>query len=390
MTTHPNTFRSLRTAAAIGVATMLATGCQFGGLNSLALPGTAGHGRGAFLVTVELPDVSTLPQNSPVMIDDVTVGSIAGLKAIQRPDGTFYAAVTLALDPTVTLPANAEVRVAQTSLLGSQHIQLSDPTDTAPVGTLTGGATLPTSNASSYPTTEDVLSSLGVVVNKGNLGALEDITDELYRAVAGRAGQFGDLIPRLAELTAAVDHQTSDIITAAEHLNRFAATLARGNDQLGRALQALPAALKVLNDNGTNIVAAFAALRRLGEVAARVLAETKTDFAADLKDAYAVITPISEHVNELIDALPILPAFPLPLRGVPRAVRGDYLNSFLTLDLTVRRFGENMFTTSALDPNMKHLGDVLNPPDFLTGAMANLSGQAANPMQLPPAPTGGG
>ena len=46
-----------------------------------------------------------------------------------------------------------------------------------------------------------MLSSLGVVVNKGNLGALQDITDELYAAVAGRAGQFADLIPRLAELT---------------------------------------------------------------------------------------------------------------------------------------------------------------------------------------------
>ena len=41
-----------------------------------------------------------------------------------------------------------------------------------------------------YPTTEEVLSSLGVVVNKGNLGALQDITDETYNAVAGRAGQL--------------------------------------------------------------------------------------------------------------------------------------------------------------------------------------------------------
>ena len=46
-----------------------------------------------------------------------------------------------------------------------------------------------------------MLSSLGVVVNKGNLGALQDITDEAFAAVAGRQGSFADLIPRLAELT---------------------------------------------------------------------------------------------------------------------------------------------------------------------------------------------
>ena len=67
-----------------------------------------------------------------------------------------------------------------------------------------------------------MLSSLGVVVNKGNLGALQDITDEIYAAVAGRAGSFVDLIPRLAELTGSLQQQTADIIAAADGLNRFA------------------------------------------------------------------------------------------------------------------------------------------------------------------------
>ena len=83
------------------------SGCEFGGLNSLNMPGTAGHGEGAYTITVELPDVATLPQNSPVMVDDVTVGSVSGIDAVQRADGTFYAAVKLSLDKNVNLPANA-------------------------------------------------------------------------------------------------------------------------------------------------------------------------------------------------------------------------------------------------------------------------------------------
>ncbi len=44
--------------------------------------------------------------------------------------------------------------------------------------------------------------------------------------------------------------------------------------------------------------------------------------------------------------------------------------------------GETIFTTSlGLDPNMKHLDEVVNTPDFLVGEMANLSGQARRPVQ---------
>ncbi|OBI60503.1 mammalian cell entry protein [Mycolicibacterium fortuitum] len=367
----------------MGGGAMLLAGCQFGGLNSLNMPGTAGHGKGSYTVTVELPDVATLPQNSPVMVDDVTVGSVSGLDAMQRPDGTFYAAVQLSLDGDVKLPANAVARVAQTSLLGSQHVELSEPVDEPPQGQLRQGGNISLSQKGRYPTTEEVLSSLGMVVNKGNLGALQDITDEAYAAVAGRAGSFADLIPRLAELTSSLDQQTNDIIAAADGLNRFASILARSKDNLGRTLDTLPGALKVLNDNRANIVEAFTALRGFAQVGSRILSQTKDDFAADLKDFYPVIKALNDNADDFIKDLEFLPTFPFHYKYLRQAVRGDYLNVYVTFDLTLRRFGESIFTTGGFDPNMKHLSEVINPPDFLTGAMANLSGQAADPFKIP-------
>ncbi|WKG02761.1 MCE family protein [Mycolicibacterium sp. HK-90] len=368
---------------AIGSGAMLLAGCQFGGLNSLNMPGTAGHGPGSYTVTVELPDVATLPQNSPVMVDDVTVGSVSGLDAMQRPDGSFYAAVQLSLDGDVKLPANAVARVAQTSLLGSQHVQLSEPVDEAPQGQLREGSNISLAQTDRYPTTEETLSSLGMVVNKGNLGALQDITDEAYAAVAGRAGSFVDLIPRLAELTASLDQQTNDIIAAADGLNRFASILARSQDNLGRTLDTLPGALKVLNENRASIVEAFTALRGFAEVGSRILSETKDDFAADMKDLYPAIKALNDNADDFIKDLEFLPTFPFHYKYLRSAVRGDYLNVFVTFDLTLRRFGESIFTTGGFDPNMKHLGEVINPPDWLTGSMANLSGQAADPFKIP-------
>ena len=385
-----NVGRATRGTVAMGSGVILLAGCQFGGLNSLNMPGTVGHGAGAYSITVELPDVATLPQNSPVIIDDVTVGSVSGVEAVQRADGTFYAAVKLSLERNVKLPANAIARVGQTSLLGSQHVELSAPVGQPAVGELRDGSRIPESQGGRFPSTEEVLSALGVVVNKGNLGALQDIAQEVSTAVAGREGQFADLIPRLAELAASLNRQTDDIINAAEGLNRFAGILARQKDSLDRTLDTLPAALKVLNDNRANIVDAFAGLRRLATVGARILSETKSDFAAETKDLYAVIKPVNDNRSALVDSLDFLATFPFPGKNLKRVARGDYFNIWEVFDLTLRRLGETIFTTSlGLDPNMKHLDEVVSPPDFLVGEMANLSGQAADPFKIPPGTASG-
>ena len=374
----------MRRVLAISSLAALLAGCQFGGLNSLNMPGTSGHGSGAYKITVELPDVATLPQNSPVKVDDVTVGSVSGIEAIQRPDGTFYAAVQLSLDENVKLPANATAKVAQTSLLGSQHIELHPPVTEPDEEKLTDGSNIPLDRTGRYPTTEEVLSSLGVVVNKGNLGALQDITDETYNAVAGRQGSFTDLLPRLAELTSSLDRQTNDIIAAAEGLDRFAGILARSKDSLGRTLDKLPKALEVLNDNRSNIVDAFGALQSFATIASRILQQTKNDFAADFKDLYPVIKAFNDNVDYFIKDLELLPTFPFHYKYLKNAVRGDYLNVYVTFDLTIRRLGESVFTTSwGLDPNMKRMGEVITPPDFMTQSLANLSGEAVDPFEIP-------
>lgn len=367
----------------LAISNALLTGCSFGGLNSLAMPGTAGHGDGAYSIIVEMSDVATLPQNSPVMVDDVTVGSVSGIRAEQRPDGSFYAAVKLALDKDVVLPTNVIVKVSQTSLLGSLHIELAHSQDKPAIGRLVNGSRIPESSTGSYPTTEDVLSALGVVVNKGNVGALEEITDETYQAVVGRKGQFVDLIPRLAELTAGLNKQVNDIIDAAEGLNRFAATLARDKDNLGQALDTLPEAVRVLNKNRDHIVDAFAVLKKLAKVTSHVLSKTKVNFAADLKDLYSVDKALNDSRKNLVTSMQLLLTFPFPNFGIKQAVRGDYLNVFTTFDLTLRRIGETFFTTAYFDPNMAHMSEILNPPDFLVGELANLSGQAADPFKIP-------
>ena len=190
-------------------------------------------------------------------------------------------------------------------------------------------------------------------------------------------------------MTAGLNHQVNDIIDAVDGLNRFSAILARDKDNLGRALDTLPEALRVLNKNRGHIVDAFAALKKLATVTSHILAKTKVDFAEDLKGLFSVVKALNDNRRNFITSLQLLPTFPFPNFGIKQAVRGDYLNVFTTFDLTLRRLGETFFTTAYFDPNMAHMNEILNPPDFLTGELANLSGQAADPFKIPPGAASG-
>ena len=43
-------------------------GCEWRGLNSLGLPGTAGTGRDSYTIQAQLPDVTTIQQNTRVRV----------------------------------------------------------------------------------------------------------------------------------------------------------------------------------------------------------------------------------------------------------------------------------------------------------------------------------
>ena len=92
---------------------LTATGCAFQGVNSLPLPGAVGRGSDAVTYHVQIANVATLESNSPVLMNDVVVGSV-GKMDVQD----WHANVEISVKPDVAIPANAVASVGQTSLLG--------------------------------------------------------------------------------------------------------------------------------------------------------------------------------------------------------------------------------------------------------------------------------
>ncbi|WP_216892964.1 MCE family protein [Nocardia alni] len=347
---------------------LTAGGCGWRGLNSLPLPGTAGHGPGSYSVRIEMPDVSTIQRNSPVLVSDVTVGSVTGI-ALQGQ----HALVTVRLGRGVRLPENATAKVGQTSLLGSTHIELGAPTTEPARGTLHDGSLIPLAHAGSFPTTEQTLASMSLVLSGGGLAQIRDISSELNTALSGREDAVRDLLAKLDTLVRGLDDQKQDIVDAIAGLDALSARLADHHDEIATAITHLEPALTVIENRRADLTHALTGLGDLGRTATALIADTRGDITAELHDLQPVLAALADSGTSLTDSTRYLLTYPFPIGTYANAVRGDYANGEVTLDLRL----------NTLD-NALLLGTPLQ--GMLTGLEGIIGHTAPGPIQTAPVP----
>ncbi len=294
------------TGALVAVMAAATSGCGWRGANSISLPGTEGGGSGSYTIQAQLPDVGNIQQNSRVRLGDVNVGTVT---KIERQG--WHAVLTMKLNGDVALPANATAAIGQTSLLGSLHVELAAPKDAAPEGRLHNGSVIPLSSGRAYPTTEQTLATLSLILNGGGIGQIQDITRSLSTAFAGREDDLRSLIEQVDIFIGNVKDQTHDIIAATDSLNRLVAQIAAQRPVLDRALKTIPRALAVLNDHRDNLVYALDQLGKFGALTADTVNQTRENLVKELNDVAPVLEslanagPRNGPVAELSDNLPL-------------------------------------------------------------------------------------
>jgi phospholipid/cholesterol/gamma-HCH transport system substrate-binding protein len=367
---------------------LTATGCAFHGLNSLPLPGAVGRGSGANVYHVEIANVGTLESNSPVMIDDVIVGHVGPMTVNGQPGSTInppHADVEISLQHDVDVPANAVASVGQTSLLGSMHLDLNPPVGQPASGRLQPGATLPLNRSSTYPSTEQTLSSLSVVVNGGGLGQFGEIIHNFSEALSGRAGAVRDLLIRLDKFVGTLDQQRDDIVTSIRSLNQLAGTFAGQQDVLTQALRKVPPALEVLIKERPRLTAALDKLRVFSNTATQLVNDTQADLVKNLKNLEPTIRALADIGPDLDASLAGASVFPFTQNFVDRAARGDYFNVFAEFDLTIPKLKSGLL----LGTHWGQVGADIPPapgdPAYLNYTLDPLhAGSAARPPGAPP------
>lgn len=327
------TARIVKSLAGICCCVVLTTvGCGFKGVTSLPLPGTVGAGSGAAVYHLEFANIGTLESNSPVMIANVVVGNVRAMAF-----DNWRADVEVSIRPDIVVPANAVATVGQTSLLGSMHVALDPPIGVAPAGRLPPGSTLPLSGTSTYPSTEQTLTALSTLVNAGGLGQISDIVRSLNTALSGREPQARDLITRLDDFVGLFDDQRADVIESIAALNRLSDKLVAQRGVLTTALHDIPAALDVLIRERPALTSALTKLGSFSDVASALVKDSGTDLVANLQNLAPTVKALADVGPDLASVLAYLPTAPFGQNVIDRGIRGDYMNLFITVDLTTAR-----------------------------------------------------
>ncbi|ULP41595.1 MCE family protein [Mycobacterium lentiflavum] len=337
-------------AVAVTVSVCAVAGCGWRGLNSLPLPGTQGEGPRAYQVQAQIPDVSNIQPNSRVRVGDVTVGTVT---KIERQG--WHALITMKLNGDVELPANVEVKIAQTSVLGTLHVELAPPTGMPRQGRLHNGSLIPLSHAGACPTVEQTLSAASILLNGGGLGQVQDITTAFSTAFAGREDDVRSLISELDEFSGRLDAQKKEIIAATDSLNSLVGQFADQKPVLDKALRTIPDALAVLNQQRDNLVEAFDRLGKFSALAADSANKTKDALVAEFKDLAPVLDSLANAGPALTRSLSELTTFPWPKENVAKTFRGDAANITMIIDLTLSRLDTSFFTGTRWEGNLTEL-----------------------------------
>lgn len=335
---------------ALLVAAVALTSCaNWHGIANVPMPGGPGTGAGSYTVYVQMPETLALNDNSRVRVADVFVGTV---RAIELKN--WVATLTLGLDNSVKLPKNATAKIGQTSLLGSQHIELAAPPNPSPQ-LLKDGDTIPLENSSAYPTTEQTLASIAVILRGGGIPNLEVLQNEVYNVVNGRADQIRAFLGKLDTFTARLDEQRDDITRAIDSTSRLLAYLGPRSDVVDRVLTEFPPLIKHFADKQHLLINAVDAVGGLSQVADQYLSASRSNLHQDLLSLQCPLRELGRGAPYLIRALKLILVQPFDVDAVPKAFRGDYFNLSLTLDLTLSAVDNAVLTGTGFSGALRAL-----------------------------------
>jgi phospholipid/cholesterol/gamma-HCH transport system substrate-binding protein len=299
-------------------------------------------------IYVQMPDTLAINGNSKVMVADVFVGSI---KSIQLKN--WVATLTLGVDKSVKLPKNATAKIGQTSLLGSQHVELASPPN--PVGQLRDGDTIPLKNSSAFPTTEQTLASLSLILRGGGIPNLEVLQNEVFNIFNGRGNQIRAFLGKLDTFTDQLNQQRDDITHAIDSTNRLLVYVGGRADVLDRVLTDVPPPIKHFADTKQLLINAVDSVGRLSQAADQYLSEARGPLHQDLQSLQCPLKELGRASPYLIGALKLILTQPYDIDTIPKLMRGDYQNVSLTLDLTYSAIDNAFLTGTGLSGALRAL-----------------------------------
>jgi phospholipid/cholesterol/gamma-HCH transport system substrate-binding protein len=350
MTSRLRLFHVFRRCVALLITAVALTSCgTWRGAANVPLPIGPGSGSDTYTIYVQMPDVLALNVNSRVRVADVYVGKV---RAIELKN--WIATLTLDVQSDVKLPQNATARIGQTSLLGTQHVELAAPSHPSPEP-LRNGDTIPLQNSAAFPTLERTLASIGTVLHGGGISNLESIATEVNNTLDGNAEPIRDFLGKLDTFTAELNVQRLELTRAIDSTNRLVAIAASRDQTLERVLTEFPSLIKYFADERNKIADTVEALGRFSKVTNETFSQSRTNFDQNLQLLQRPLKQLGIAAPDLPLALKVMLTQPFPIDAVPKVIRGDYVNVSPTLDLTLSGLDNGFLTGTSFSGALRAL-----------------------------------
>ena len=260
-----------------------------------------------------MPDVVVIQQNTRVRVADVNVGNVTKIEVQD-----WHALVTMRINSDVHLPANShrqgrhdQPAGVHAHRAGAAHRRAAGGRAEERFGDPAG------QRPSTYPTTEQTLASVSILLNGGGLGQLQEINQTFAKALAGREDDMRSLLTQLDIFIEQLNEQTDDIITATENLNALAGQVAAKNETVDRALTTIPQAISVLADSREKLADAIDALGKFSAIATSTVQQTKESLVANLRNIAPVLRELANAGPALTRGLDFLSTYPWVKSTIP-------------------------------------------------------------------------
>jgi hypothetical protein len=171
-------------------------------------------------------------------------------------------------------------------------------------------------------------------------------------------------VSQLDEFIGTLDQQRQSLVDTIAALNRVATTFADRRDSINEALQRIPRALEVLDRERPQLTNALTKLGTFSDTANRLVNDTQADLVSNLKNLQPTIQALADVGPDFDAALAYATVFPYGQNLIDRAVRGDFINLFATVDISGPRLRKSIFLGSRAGQEGRDLVPVPGEPFF--------------------------
>lgn len=330
------------------VLILAATALSSCGISLQSLPKIGGVSGPTYGVTATFANVVNLPDNAQVRVGAFSVGYVSSIKL-----AGFQARVDMRVKKSTRLPSGTTASIRFDTPLGEDFVLLQPPSgpQTAGAAYLHDGSSIPETHTQTAPSVEDTFGALGALLNGGGINQLQTIISQTNLALNGNQAQIRNLINDLDDTVTSLSHNTPSIDRALAAIAALTKTLDDGRASIQQGLSTIGPAAQVLASETGDLNGLFTNLNSLSSAADSII---NASFSGTVQ-TFQQLQPLLDQLTSVQSQLgPALQAITALEQYTPRAVPGDYLQ------LSINAVIDTPPVPSNAPPLQKY---TLDPPD---------------------------